>query len=80
MDIQEITRAVEQESVVVRQVMANMEKVIVGQRYLIERMIIGLLCDGHLLLEGLSGPCQDHGGESAGHHRSNHLSTHPVHP
>ncbi len=58
MDIQEITRAVEQESVVVRQVMANMEKVIVGQRYLIERMIIGLLCDGHLLLEGLSGPCQ----------------------
>ena len=55
MDIQKITRAVEQESVVVRQVMANMEKVIVGQRYLIERMIIGLLCDGHLLLEGLPG-------------------------
>jgi len=55
MDIQEITKAVEQESVVVRQVMANMEKVIVGQRYLIERMIIGLLCDGHLLLEGLPG-------------------------
>jgi MoxR-like ATPase len=35
--------------------MANMEKVIVGQRYLIERMIIGLLCEGHLLLEGLPG-------------------------
>ncbi|MBW2708452.1 MAG: MoxR family ATPase [Deltaproteobacteria bacterium] len=55
MDIQEITEQVEQESVVVRQIMANMEKVIVGQRYLIERMIIGLLCDGHLLLEGLPG-------------------------
>ena len=55
MDIQEITRAVEQESVVVQQIMANMEKVIVGQRYLIERLIIGLLCDGHLLLEGLPG-------------------------
>lgn len=55
MDIQEITRAVEQESVVVRQIMANVEKVIVGQRYLIERLIIGLLCDGHLLLEGLPG-------------------------
>ncbi|MBL0716225.1 MAG: MoxR family ATPase [Desulfosarcina sp.] len=55
MDIQEITRAVEQESVVIRQIMANMEKVIVGQRYLIERLIIGLLCDGHLLLEGLPG-------------------------
>jgi len=55
MDIQEITERVEQESVVIRQIMANMEKVIVGQRYLIERMIIGLLCEGHLLLEGLPG-------------------------
>ena len=55
MDIQEITQRVEQESVVIRQIMANIEKVIVGQRYLIERMIIGLLCDGHLLLEGLPG-------------------------
>jgi MoxR-like ATPase len=55
MDIQEITQKVEQESVVIRQIMANIEKVIVGQRYLIERMIIGLLCDGHLLLEGLPG-------------------------
>ncbi len=55
MDIKEITERVEQESVVIRQIMANMEKVIVGQRYLIERMIIGLLCEGHLLLEGLPG-------------------------
>ena len=55
MDIEEITQRVEQESVVIRQIMANIEKVIVGQKYLIERMIIGLLCDGHLLLEGLPG-------------------------
>ncbi|MCG6878352.1 MAG: MoxR family ATPase [Deltaproteobacteria bacterium] len=55
MDIQEITLRVEQESVVIRQIMANIEKVIVGQKYLIERMIIGLLCEGHLLLEGLPG-------------------------
>ncbi len=55
MDIKEITERVEQEGVVIRQIMANMEKVIVGQRYLIERMIIGLLCEGHLLLEGLPG-------------------------
>ena len=55
MDIEEITQRVEQESVVIRQIMANIEKVIVGQRYLIERMIIGLLCDGHVLLEGLPG-------------------------
>ena len=55
MDIQEITRRVEKESVVLRQIMAGIEKVIVGQRNLIERMLIGLLCDGHLLLEGLPG-------------------------
>jgi len=55
MDIQEITRKVEKESLMVRQVMGGIEKVIVGQRHLIERMMIGLLCDGHLLLEGLPG-------------------------
>jgi len=55
MDIQEITQRVEKESVVVRQIMAEVEKIIVGQRGLLDRMLIGLLCDGHLLLEGLPG-------------------------
>jgi MoxR-like ATPase len=55
MDIQEITRRVEEESVVLRQIMAEVEKVVVGQKYLLERMFIGLLCDGHLLLEGVPG-------------------------
>ncbi|HDZ24644.1 MAG TPA: MoxR family ATPase [Desulfobacteraceae bacterium] len=35
--------------------MAEIEKVVVGQKNLMERMLIGLLCDGHLLLEGLPG-------------------------
>jgi MoxR-like ATPase len=55
MDIQEITGKVEKESVVLRQIMAEIEKVVVGQRNLMERMLIGLLCGGHLLLEGLPG-------------------------
>jgi len=55
MDIQEITESVEKESVAMRQIMAEIEKVVVGQRNLMERMLIGLLCDGHLLLEGLPG-------------------------
>jgi len=55
MDIQEITQNVEKESVVVRQIIAEIEKIVVGQRNLMERMLIGLLCDGHLLLEGLPG-------------------------
>jgi len=55
MDIQEITQRVEKESIVLRQIMVEIEKVVVGQRRLVERMLIGLLCDGHLLLEGLPG-------------------------
>lgn len=55
MDIKEITQRVEEESVVLRQIMLEMEKVVVGQRNLVERMLVGLLCDGHLLLEGLPG-------------------------
>lgn len=55
MDIQEITERVERESMVVRKIMAEVEKVVVGQRQLIERLVIGLLSDGHILLEGLPG-------------------------
>jgi MoxR-like ATPase len=55
MDIQEITRNIEKQGLVLRQVMAEVEKIIVGQRSLLDRMLIGLLCDGHLLLEGLPG-------------------------
>jgi len=55
MDIQQITQRVEKESLVLRQIMAEIGKVVVGQRNLMERMLIGLLCNGHLLLEGLPG-------------------------
>ena len=55
MEIQEITQEVEKQNVVIRQVMAEVEKVIVGQKDLLERMMVGLLCDGNLLLEGLPG-------------------------
>jgi MoxR-like ATPase len=55
MDIKEITHRVEKESLVIRQITAEIEKVIVGQSELLNRMLIGLLCEGHLLLEGLPG-------------------------
>jgi MoxR-like ATPase len=55
MDIQEITRNVEKQSIVARQIMVELEKVVVGQKDMVERLLIGLLCDGHLLLEGLPG-------------------------
>ncbi len=55
MDIQQIAQQVEKEIVVTRRIRAEIEKVVVGQRELIDRMLIGLLCDGHLLIEGLPG-------------------------
>lgn len=55
MDIAEISKNVEEQSMVFRQIMAEIGKVVVGQRNLVEKMLIGLLCDGHLLLEGLPG-------------------------
>ena len=58
MDIQEITQRVEKESLVLRQIMAEIEKVVVGQRNLMERMLIGLLCNGHLLHEAEFGDRQ----------------------
>ena len=54
-DIQEITRQVEKGGIILREIMTEIQKVVVGQKYLIERMLIGLLCDGHLLVEGLPG-------------------------
>jgi len=55
MDIKEITHRVEKESLTIRQITAEIEKIIVGQTGLLNRMLIGLLCEGHLLLEGLPG-------------------------
>ncbi|MFN8651292.1 MAG: AAA family ATPase [Gemmatimonadales bacterium] len=44
-----------QESAVFRDVLTEIAKVIVGQQVLLERLLIGLLADGHILLEGLPG-------------------------
>jgi MoxR-like ATPase len=54
-DVQSVQEWVQRESAVVEQVLGEMKKVIVGQRSLQERMVIGLLAGGHLLLEGVPG-------------------------
>lgn len=50
-----INEEVRKASAFVGPLMAEMSKVIVGQKYLVERLIIGLLANGHLLLEGVPG-------------------------
>ena len=54
-DIKVIQEKVEKESVFVQQLLSEIEKVIVGQKYLVERLLIGLLADGHILIEGVPG-------------------------
>ncbi|CCQ91715.1 conserved hypothetical protein [Nitrospina gracilis 3/211] len=54
-DIQEITDRVKQASHFVPAIVEEMERVMVGQRYLIERLILGLLTNEHILVEGVPG-------------------------
>ena len=54
-DVKQIGSLVQQKSEFVRTLFAEIDKVIVGQRYMLERMLIGLLANGHILLEGVPG-------------------------
>ena len=54
-DIQEINKKINDESAFVEKLQAEIGKVMVGQRYMIERLLIGLLSNGHILLEGVPG-------------------------
>src|SRR5258708_1246204 len=50
-----INEQIKRESEFVRLVVGEIGKVIVGQKYLVERLLVGLLADGHILLEGVPG-------------------------
>ena len=54
-DVRQINDLVSKESVFVEQVLGEVRKVIVGQKGLLDRLLIGLLADGHLLIEGVPG-------------------------
>ncbi len=54
-DIQVINERVGRESAFVDRLLVEVGKVIVGQQDMIERLLIGLLCNGHVLLEGVPG-------------------------
>ena len=54
-DIALITEQVRQESQKINLILSEMEKRIVGQHQLLERMLIALICSGHILLEGVPG-------------------------
>jgi MoxR-like ATPase len=55
MDIKELNERIQQESAFVDLLNMEMGKVIVGQRAMVDRLLIGLLANGHVLLEGVPG-------------------------
>ena len=54
-DIRELNIRIEQQSQLVTNLVMRMNKVIVGQKHLVDCLLIGLLSDGHILLEGVPG-------------------------
>jgi MoxR-like ATPase len=54
-DIRELNERIESKSAFVNMIASGMGKVIVGQKHLIDSLLIGLLADGHILLEGVPG-------------------------
>ena len=54
-DIRELNERIESKSSFVNMITMGMDKVIVGQKHLVESLLIGLLSDGHILLEGVPG-------------------------
>ena len=54
-DIRELNIMIEQQSGFITNLVAGMDKVIVGQKHLIDSLLISLLSDGHILLEGVPG-------------------------
>ncbi|MDC1202360.1 MoxR family ATPase [Salibacteraceae bacterium] len=55
LDIRELNEKIEKESAFIDLIVREMDKVIIGQRYMVDRMLIALLSNGHLLLEGVPG-------------------------
>jgi MoxR-like ATPase len=55
LDIRELNERIERQSAFVTNLVTGMDQTIVGQKHLIESLLIGLLSDGHVLLEGVPG-------------------------
>lgn len=54
-DIKRVHEEIERESLFVQAITGEVAKVIVGQKYLVDRLLVGLLANGHVLIEGVPG-------------------------
>ncbi|MEX0723688.1 MAG: MoxR family ATPase [Gracilimonas sp.] len=54
-DMEALTQKIEKDSAFIDDIRKELDKVIIGQRYMIDRLLVGLLTNGHVLLEGVPG-------------------------
>ena len=54
-DVQAVARLVQEKSRIVTNITSAVEQVVVGQKAMVEGLVVGLLCNGHVLLEGVPG-------------------------
>lgn len=54
-DVRQIGKVVEEKSEFIRRLLNEFDKVIIGQRYMLERMLAAILSNGHILIEGVPG-------------------------
>lgn len=54
-EIKEINEQINKESIIVQKLTSEIERAIVGQHYLLNRLLVGLLANGHILIEGVPG-------------------------
>lgn len=54
-DIRELTLRIEREAELADRILAEAGKIVVGQKYMLERLLVGLFSNGHVLLEGVPG-------------------------
>ena len=54
-EIKKIHEEIEKESIIVQTITTEVSRAIIGQKYLISRLLVGLIADGHILIEGVPG-------------------------
>ena len=54
-DMEALGEKIEKNSAFIEDIRKELDKVIIGQRYMIDRLLVGLLTNGHVLLEGVPG-------------------------
>ncbi len=54
-EIKKIHEEIEKESIIIQTITKEIGKAIVGQKYLVSRLLVGLIADGHILIEGVPG-------------------------